>query len=339
MLRAALASEPRRSRAVKSRFCCACFPPGQGTLRLRRTQDAARSEDIRRARARCAAISRPSRSRVFRGTTTGRPARIASRAATRCAAWSSATTSCPGCSPCARSQLRSARTCRRYGRRGHARNCRTSPTRSRRGAIPSRSRPPPDLATRRLDAAQKKSSSCCSARQPRAAEREVRLRRQERQSIRAGTSIRTASWFRAAAFTWSPTIGFAARPARLRASTGSRTCSVAPQRFTMPDDFDIEAFAAHSVSGIMHGDNDTTVTVRFSPLVARGRQGRTHRHAIAPSRMARTARSRSATRVAIRSSSCAGRSSGAPEAEILGPVRRSRTGQGARPTISRSYSK
>jgi predicted DNA-binding transcriptional regulator YafY len=44
---------------------------------------------------------------------------------------------------------------------------------------------------------------------------------------------------------------------------------IAPQRYSIPDDFDIEAFAARSVSGIMHSDTVTTVTVRYSPVVAR----------------------------------------------------------------------
>ncbi len=43
----------------------------------------------------------------------------------------------------------------------------------------------------------------------------------------------------------------------------------APQRYTIPDDFDIEAFAARSVSGIMHSDVVTHVTVRYSPVIAR----------------------------------------------------------------------
>jgi predicted DNA-binding transcriptional regulator YafY len=43
---------------------------------------------------------------------------------------------------------------------------------------------------------------------------------------------------------------------------------IAPQRYSIPDDFDIEAFAARSVSGIMHGDVVTTVTVRFTAVVA-----------------------------------------------------------------------
>jgi proteasome accessory factor B len=44
---------------------------------------------------------------------------------------------------------------------------------------------------------------------------------------------------------------------------------LAPQRYTLPDDFDIEAFAARSVSGIMHSGVVTSVTVRYSPVVAR----------------------------------------------------------------------
>jgi predicted DNA-binding transcriptional regulator YafY len=44
---------------------------------------------------------------------------------------------------------------------------------------------------------------------------------------------------------------------------------IAPQRYSIPDDFDIEAFAARSVSGIMHSDTVTIVTVGYSPVVAR----------------------------------------------------------------------
>jgi len=47
---------------------------------------------------------------------------------------------------------------------------------------------------------------------------------------------------------------------------------IAPQRYTIPDDFDLEAFAARSVSGIMHTGTVTRVTVRFSPVVARAAQ-------------------------------------------------------------------
>jgi predicted DNA-binding transcriptional regulator YafY len=41
-----------------------------------------------------------------------------------------------------------------------------------------------------------------------------------------------------------------------------------PRRFEPPRDFNIEEFAAHSISGIMHADAPTRVTVRFSPVVA-----------------------------------------------------------------------
>jgi len=44
---------------------------------------------------------------------------------------------------------------------------------------------------------------------------------------------------------------------------------IAPQRYSIPDDFDIEGFAARSVSGIMHSDTVTMVTVAYSPVVAR----------------------------------------------------------------------
>jgi len=44
---------------------------------------------------------------------------------------------------------------------------------------------------------------------------------------------------------------------------------ISPQRFTMPADFDIAAFAARSVSGIMHGGAALRVKVRYSPVIAR----------------------------------------------------------------------
>ena len=56
---------------------------------------------------------------------------------------------------------------------------------------------------------------------------------------------------------------------RVFALDGISNVRPSPQRFTMPDDFDIEAFAARSVSGIMHGDATVEVTVVFSPVVAR----------------------------------------------------------------------
>jgi predicted DNA-binding transcriptional regulator YafY len=42
-----------------------------------------------------------------------------------------------------------------------------------------------------------------------------------------------------------------------------------PARFSAPRDFDLERFAAHSISGVMSGDELVEVTVRFSPVVAR----------------------------------------------------------------------
>jgi predicted DNA-binding transcriptional regulator YafY len=45
--------------------------------------------------------------------------------------------------------------------------------------------------------------------------------------------------------------------------------ALAPARFSIPADFDVEEFAARSVSGIMHGDSVTNVTIRFAPVVAR----------------------------------------------------------------------
>jgi proteasome accessory factor B len=56
---------------------------------------------------------------------------------------------------------------------------------------------------------------------------------------------------------------------RVFALDGISAATGAPQRFTIPADFDMEAFAARSVSGIMYGDETTRVTVRFSPIVAR----------------------------------------------------------------------
>lgn len=56
---------------------------------------------------------------------------------------------------------------------------------------------------------------------------------------------------------------------RVFALDGIARVEIAPQRFTMPADFDIEAFAAGSVSGLMHAGDPTRVVVRFSPVVAR----------------------------------------------------------------------
>lgn len=43
---------------------------------------------------------------------------------------------------------------------------------------------------------------------------------------------------------------------------------IAPQRYSLPEDFDIEAFAAASVSGIMNSGAVTKITVRYSPVIA-----------------------------------------------------------------------
>jgi predicted DNA-binding transcriptional regulator YafY len=44
---------------------------------------------------------------------------------------------------------------------------------------------------------------------------------------------------------------------------------ILPNRFERPADFDLNAFGAHSVSGVHHSADPTEVTVRFSPIVAR----------------------------------------------------------------------
>jgi predicted DNA-binding transcriptional regulator YafY len=44
---------------------------------------------------------------------------------------------------------------------------------------------------------------------------------------------------------------------------------VLPQTFERPADFNLDAYGAHSVSGVRHGVELTEVTVRFSPLVAK----------------------------------------------------------------------
>lgn len=43
---------------------------------------------------------------------------------------------------------------------------------------------------------------------------------------------------------------------------------IAPQRYSIPDDFDIEGFAARSVSGIMDSGDVTRVVVRYSAVIA-----------------------------------------------------------------------
>jgi predicted DNA-binding transcriptional regulator YafY len=47
------------------------------------------------------------------------------------------------------------------------------------------------------------------------------------------------------------------------------TPQIAPARFTMPANFDIEEFASSSISGIMRTEDPIAVTIRFAPLVAR----------------------------------------------------------------------
>jgi predicted DNA-binding transcriptional regulator YafY len=44
---------------------------------------------------------------------------------------------------------------------------------------------------------------------------------------------------------------------------------ISPQTFERPDDFNLDAYGANSVSGVWHGDTLTDVTVRFSPVVAK----------------------------------------------------------------------
>jgi len=45
--------------------------------------------------------------------------------------------------------------------------------------------------------------------------------------------------------------------------------AVTPQKYEKPADFNLEAYGADSVSGVVHGDAVTDVTVRFSPVVAK----------------------------------------------------------------------
>jgi len=44
---------------------------------------------------------------------------------------------------------------------------------------------------------------------------------------------------------------------------------VQPQTFERPADFNLEAYGAHSVSGVWQSEDLTDVTVRFSPVVAK----------------------------------------------------------------------
>lgn len=45
--------------------------------------------------------------------------------------------------------------------------------------------------------------------------------------------------------------------------------AVTPQTFEKPADFNLEAYGANSVSGVVHGEANVEVTVRFSPVVAK----------------------------------------------------------------------
>jgi predicted DNA-binding transcriptional regulator YafY len=45
--------------------------------------------------------------------------------------------------------------------------------------------------------------------------------------------------------------------------------AITPQTFEKPADFNLEAYGAHSVSGVYHANTLTHVTVRFSPVVAK----------------------------------------------------------------------
>jgi predicted DNA-binding transcriptional regulator YafY len=58
------------------------------------------------------------------------------------------------------------------------------------------------------------------------------------------------------------------RARRVFALDGLSEQRLGVRRFEPPLDFDIEAFAARSISGIMHADEPVFITVRFSPLVA-----------------------------------------------------------------------
>jgi len=55
---------------------------------------------------------------------------------------------------------------------------------------------------------------------------------------------------------------------RVFALDGIGAARLGARRFELPADFDIEAFAAKSISGIMHTGEVQRITVRFSPVVA-----------------------------------------------------------------------
>lgn len=48
--------------------------------------------------------------------------------------------------------------------------------------------------------------------------------------------------------------------------------AITPQTFERPPDFNLEAYGAHSVSGVRHAETLAEVTVRFSPVVAKAAQ-------------------------------------------------------------------
>jgi len=63
--------------------------------------------------------------------------------------------------------------------------------------------------------------------------------------------------------------GFVVSGGRVFALDNVSDVKIAPQRYSIPDDFDIELFTGSSVSGIMSAGDITHVVVRFSPVVTR----------------------------------------------------------------------
>jgi proteasome accessory factor B len=55
---------------------------------------------------------------------------------------------------------------------------------------------------------------------------------------------------------------------RVFALDGIDAAQISPQRFVLPADFDVAAFASGSISGVISAERMTPVTVRFAPLVA-----------------------------------------------------------------------
>jgi predicted DNA-binding transcriptional regulator YafY len=55
---------------------------------------------------------------------------------------------------------------------------------------------------------------------------------------------------------------------RVFALDGIEQAQIAPQRFVLPPDFDVAAFASSSISGVMSAEQPTSVTVRFAPVIA-----------------------------------------------------------------------